>query len=570
MKATHIISTIIICMLAACTTRHDPRVEAAFLLADSAPEAAIDSIASLDSLVLPSTDRMLLRLAAIKAADKADIPLPGDTAILPLVDYYSSHETDRFYPTALYYAGRIYSESGDYPTALSYFQDALDILPENTPQLKLRGCVLSQTASLLGCLRMTDRAIEYYRAALKNDSMINDTLNMVYDMESLTGSLIYAHKVQEAIQPLLNAINQAYLQCPEEVPLLLSYKAKILQLSGNIDSATAIIRNLPKDNTICKDKGEILATATAIYQQAQLYDSVFVFAKELVELHDSPSKRMGYYYLLHDNIRHLSNADSINAYFKKYLIETENHFSKFGNENTIIQDTYYNYTLHERKRLQAEKSKASMIVIALVLAVLVCMLVIVAIYYKYRSQLRKAKLNEALENIKKLKEQIAGQTEQTQQEHEEPEGSNENIEVCQPHELKEALCKQIITAAQLTASTYIIPDNILSSPEYSELKKLLTRRKKINDSKYWRNLEIVVNGSFPEFSNNLTMLAGGKPRLDDLRTILLIKCGCTPSELGILLGLSKGAISSRRTEISKRIFGGKYNLKTIDAAIRLL
>ena len=153
--------------LAACATRHDPRVEAVFALAETTPEAALDSIDAINTLSLSKPDRNLLSLAKIKASDKSFKPLPYESDILQLVDYYSTHENARFYPTALYYAGRVYSEAGDYPTALRNFQDALDLLPESTPQLKLRGCVLSQTGTILSNLRLYDEAELYHKDALE-------------------------------------------------------------------------------------------------------------------------------------------------------------------------------------------------------------------------------------------------------------------------------------------------------------------------------------------------------------------------------------------------------------------
>ena len=180
-----IIYFVMLLALAACATRHDPRVEAVFALAETTPEAALDSIDAIDTLGLSKPDRMLLSLAKIKASDKSDKPLPYESDILQLVDYYSTHEKSRLYPTALYYAGRVYSVAGDYPTALRNFQNALDLLPESTPQLKLRGCVLSQTGAILYDLRLNDEAELYYNEALEVDRQLMDTVNMIYDTEVL-------------------------------------------------------------------------------------------------------------------------------------------------------------------------------------------------------------------------------------------------------------------------------------------------------------------------------------------------------------------------------------------------
>jgi len=95
------------------------------MMTDSLPQARAmpDSI---DRSSLGEADRNLRDLLAIKAADKAYVKHTADSTILRVVDYYDRHQSTVRYPEALYYAGRVYSDLGDYPTALKYFQDALD------------------------------------------------------------------------------------------------------------------------------------------------------------------------------------------------------------------------------------------------------------------------------------------------------------------------------------------------------------------------------------------------------------------------------------------------------------
>ena len=51
---------------------------------------------------------------------------------------------------------------------------------------------------------------------------------------------------------------------------------------------------------------------------------------------------------------------------------------------------------------------------------------------------------------------------------------------------------------------------------------------------------------------------------------LLIRCGLKPTEVAILLGRSKGALSSRRGYICEMIFGEKLGVKVMDDIIWLL
>ena len=65
----------------------------------------------------------------IKAADKAYIAHASDTGILRVVDYYRAHPDSTLYAESLYYAGRVYSDLGDSPTALKYFQTSVSSCP---------------------------------------------------------------------------------------------------------------------------------------------------------------------------------------------------------------------------------------------------------------------------------------------------------------------------------------------------------------------------------------------------------------------------------------------------------
>ncbi|MDE6652240.1 MAG: hypothetical protein K2K08_07530, partial [Paramuribaculum sp.] len=74
----------------------------------------------------------------------------------------------------------------------------------------------------------------------------------------------------------------------------------------------------------------------------------------------------------------------------------------------------------------------------------------------------------------------------------------------------------------------------------------------------------------PEWRQSLNILGGANLTQESIKTMLLIKCGYTPSELALLLSITKGSVSSRRAEISKKLLGDKYPLQIVDAVIRLL
>lgn len=83
--------------------------------------------------------------------------------MLDVIDYYSSRPGDSLYAEALYYGGRVYTDLGDCPTALQYYQRALDNLVAATDTDDLRVRLNSQIGMLLETLRLDDKAVPYYR-----------------------------------------------------------------------------------------------------------------------------------------------------------------------------------------------------------------------------------------------------------------------------------------------------------------------------------------------------------------------------------------------------------------------
>ena len=545
--------------LAACATRHDPRVEAVFALAETAPEAALDSIDAIDTLGLSKPDRMLLSLAKIKASDKSDKPLPYESDILQLVDYYSTHEKSRLYPTALYYAGRVYSVAGDYPTALRNFQNALDLLPESTPQLKLRGCVLSQTGAILYDLRLNDEAEFYYNEALEVDRQLMDTVNMIYDTEVLAFAALRNKEYDKMLKLYLTSDSLSEVAFPDNIPYSKSNLAYAYYRYGDIKKALAYL----KQGNNSKKIGDLkthYGRAIRIYYDAGIYDTAYIYAKKLLALDNTVNKRTAYYYLLTEEMKDSVPQDSIYSYLKNYLIWSEKTLNNNSNTAALIQNSYYNYVLHDRKRREAEKSENRMIFVSLALAVAVLALISTTLYFKNRSKSRRIKLGEATENIRRLKERLNEYTVMKSS-----PGDDAGAAA-----LREQLRKQLIEAAGATADIYRIPSELTSTQVYSYIRTRIEDRMPLPEQFSWVKLQDAVNSAFPEWKQNLNILGGANITPEAIKTMLLIKCGCSPSELALLLSITKGSVSSRRAEISKKLLGDKYPLQIVDAVIRLL
>ena len=99
-------------------------------------------------------------------------------------DYFSKHH-EELYPEVLYYGGRVYSDIGDYPTALRHFNEALEKLEDSEKNLALKATINSQTGQLLNKLCIYDQAQQYIRAAIEIEKATKDSINLMYDYNTL-------------------------------------------------------------------------------------------------------------------------------------------------------------------------------------------------------------------------------------------------------------------------------------------------------------------------------------------------------------------------------------------------
>jgi hypothetical protein len=102
-----------------------------------------------------------------------------------------------------------------------------------------------------------------------------------------------------------------------------------------------------------------------------------------------------------------------------------------------------------------------------------------------------------------------------------------------------------------------------NSSAYGELQDYIREKRMIPEaSPLWGELHSVILTASPNFDRRLQLLSPGKIKTDAYRIMLLIKCGVTPTQLCVLIGRTKGALSSRR-----RILGLKFTDSEISAAM---
>lgn len=533
----------------ACTPSHSPALEEIYAAIESSPEDALDRASSISPDSLSPHDRRFLQLIKIKAADKIDIYQPNDTLITKLIAYYSDHEADRFYPEALYYGGRVYAELGDYPMALRHFQDALDLLPQNTDRLHLRGCTLSQIAYILNNLRLNEEAVEILNEIIEYDIQLNDSINLIYDLKNLATAYYHLKKHNESINILRKSYELSKRVLPEYESITGAYLASMLSITGKQDSALNIIKSLP-EYSLDIDSNNVFGIKATIYLRNHIYDSAYVYADKLVRSHSLNNKINGFNIILNKELQKFYPKDSIAGYANQLSLITESFQYENATKAAIIQNSYYNYAQHDRKRKKAEQSRNRYAFIALSLGACVAVLTALILWFMYRSKSQRLKYLEALDSIRMLSETIEKSHRYT-----EPKAASEIDNNIQFLDDKNA------------------PDSglnaLLAGTAYKNLCAMMEAQKAIaENSVLWDNLQSEFDAALPEFRHRLNQLAHSRISADDYKLIMLVKYGFNSAQISGIINKSKSTVSYRYSEIAKRIFNESFKFDKLRSLIK--
>ncbi len=539
-------------------------------IVSATPELALEYLDSIDPNGLSEADRHFFDLMTIKANDKAYVRHNSDSLILDVISYYETHKKDSLYAEALYYGGRVYSDLGDYPTSLRYFQNALDILPPKK-NLDLRSRIASQTGRLLNYIGLYKEASPYIEEALEIEREIKDTMSVVYDLQLLGANYLHAEDNDKAERFFKEAISLSDNLPPEFKAKSEMYLAATKRNQGDVETALSLIRTTP-NRVKPMARSSALAYATSIYRLSGKLDTAYLYADELIHSTDTLHHIVGYENILYPEMHKFYPLDSLYSYVAAYRDILETYYDENESQLVINQYSFYNYQLHEKEKQKAINQRNSILHLLFGIILVAFVLSFMLLWINNRRRKQKLLLYEALNNIDRLKKELLDKKniEVSSNESLHPlieEGNTVNS----TENLRIRLRNELLSIYNSGKKQSDVAHSILQSEAYLTLQTFISDDKVIPaQSPLWKKLENVVTDSSPNFKSNLHLLTGGNLSVQDYRLALLIKCGVTPTQLVSLLGRTKGTISYRREALCYRVFEEKLGSKVIDGIIRLL
>ena len=376
-------------------------LETADSLAYVNPDSAVALLRSVEAEMTASQPavRHFYDLMTLKAQDKADLPLTSDSLILDILQYYEHGGDPNKQPEAYYYAGRVYSELGDAPQAIDYFQKAQTSLDEldfrklpaaNAKRYeKLKGTILAQKGYLLRNQHLYKEAIESFRQAYKIDSLACDTMGMFLDLQDIGGVLQVARDNEDAIH-FYDLAAQLASVYSDNINLddLIAQKCHCLIRLKRFEEVAEILQLFHPQMTrgnfepICTMFGEyywkIGESENAVPYFKKLYEKGSIYARSNSTLwfSDYETKR--------------GNAKAALRYMAEFS-KLELEVRKLRDEEVVaLTNSLYNYHLREQENLRLKAKQEALKSRLRYLSIIAVLLVIVLIYiFRYERNRRR-------------------------------------------------------------------------------------------------------------------------------------------------------------------------------------
>lgn len=573
----HIFITVVcIAVVAGCADNSRLRddIARAGRLADTRSDSAIALLDSLSPAIdqADKATRMRYDLMLVKSRDKAYIEHRNDSMIAPIVEYFTDHTDPDLTPLALYYAGRVYSDLGDAPRALDYYQQALTTIGDDTiAHYNIYKVCLSQMSELFMYQRL-------YRYALESAEKAVDFSNeLTLPIDYLTIGKSYS---------LLNVHDSTYLFYKKAYEVastrgdssliyrvqhqFIEYYYKI----GDFKKADSIISKLNMEY-ILQDKEQLYSIISKVKIANNNYNAALPYLKWLVDsgnIHGkcyANAELANYYSKQNDNYK--TSVKYLNKYIElldstNKLIQTDALAKAQGN---------YNYSLREKDnhKLQQENSRKTMIIV--ILSSILFSIAIIAL-----SIIRELKGKRTILSYRNIilrslfKSTYITSIEYRDNLQKNVDKLSEELSIVGNHksELALKLAKSKLQLKEMDVSIEERAENhfkLMNSDIVTKFKNCLNKDKKHISPEMWDELSKAVDISYPEFTHKLIDICG--INRNEFRISLLIKIEFLPSEIATLLCKSRVAISSTRKRLSESILiKDASSPKDWDEFIRLL
>lgn len=581
----------VLCLfLGSCTNskRFEATIDHVDSLMDKHQDSVHFALGILDSLKseypgLPKRLQMRYQLIYAKGMNKGYIDFTTDSVMKQVVDYYDHFGTSNEQMLAHYLLGCTYRDMGEYPVALSCYNNAVEKADstDSACDCGLLTRIYQQEASLFLHQNMPQNAKEVLGKAEKTAWLAKDTLAALIAKEHL--SYVY-EQLQDYNAVIDNCIKvrNLYLKYGynlEAVRILgvslrsLLYTKQYSMLKRYMDIYEAESGYFSCDSFNNAVDYSNFYNIKGMYYNVTRSDSALVALKKAKMFRANFLNDKEWAIGMYNYFKNKNDVDSMICYSELALAFSDS-ITKYR-EVTVIQQVssifrYNRYQQLAQQRTIEAKDKVAQMKLIFISIFLISITISLIIYLHLRNLKIKRKLVAI--QLESMKKSIADQEQELLSRNQEL-----NKMQIKNSDLSDDVLKKSNLISELTNELTILCDESSLQGDLTEcdsnlwdkaiVKKfvVLANEKKCPSENQWMLLAKVFEHFFPNFRLEL-----GKNRSlteKEYRLCMLIRLGFKPKELAILMNMSKTNISNRR-RMSLKIFGEDLSVSKFDARIR--
>ena len=528
------------------------------------PDSAIALLKSMEDTMQaePEATQMYYRLLCIKADDKAYIPHTSDSLVLPVLHYYIDKDDKRHLSEAYYYAGRVYRDLGDAPQALGYFEKALEVLPADGGY-KLKSKIYSQMATLLAYQGLYAEALELYESGGRCDSILKDSVGMVFKFRDIANMYIELGKRDSALIRFEKA-NQLSLQLQRTdlFNMIQSQLAALYTELHEYDLARTALHNALRDIER-PNKSGIYSIAACFYDAINKTDSAVWYYNQLLDFGTVYAKKIAYHRLLELAISKNDMKEAA-VYFHGNRLYADSIQQLTKTETVQQMHSLYNYQLRDRENVRLKEENRNQAFWIWITAGGLLIAILAHIAYRQYSKRKNLELQQQLDKLRTIEKENQEKIESLERqkfEKEELEKSLSKMDISNDSIEKRKIGQKIELLNHILQQKTIENEQEKEAQEYlfnSDLYKQLQERvnsargKAYITAEEWELLKSLITPAYPLFFERLLSLHAA-PNNNELHVCILLKLQFRPADIARLLELKPESISSIRKRLYRKV-----------------
>lgn len=515
-----------------------------------------------ESAAYSRRNRMRYRLLQAEAMNKAYLPLDTLTYMDEILDYYLSHGNREERIRAYYLMGSVYRDQGNSPLALQYYRNAIgeaDTTRSDCDYAQVSR-IYAQIASLFNLQRFPQMELEQWKQATRYALLAKDTLLAIQCQEGMTGAYYYMNE-EDSVLACAQRGYTGYLKYGKR-----DWAASVQLVMADYYLKHDSLKQAKLALAECRDYSECFDTEGNItygseifyyyigeyYEKTHQLDSALYYYRKLLNYPDDiMNLENGYKGLMSVYLR-MHIADSIAKYAQLYA--QANDSANIQNSANEISRTQALYNYSESQRMAAEKSEEAQRSWNILWLSLVSTGIITTLLYKeYRKQ--KNLLTENIQSTNRKYTYTLLQYHRAVEELNALKSDKQRFVQKKEEEIRQLRQALASYKEDTTTHTDNLAQNLLQHDTVKQMHQYAYRLVVPSDQE-WSDLVQAATVFLPDFTNKLNAYAE-QITIQERMVCLLVKLNFIPSEISVLLGISKQRVTNIRSALNQKLFGEK-------------